>query len=178
MRTPPSRTADGHGAAPTGGAATPPWHTISFLLGLAAGGPLVAYGVWWLVHNAGLTHPVGWTLTLAGAIVAHDLVLVPVVAGVGALLTRISPAWLRVPLRSALALSLVCALLAYPALSDRGRRPSNPTLLPRDLAVGLALVLVAIWVAALLWALARRQRSRASAHAPTAPRRPIPRPGG
>ena len=146
----------------------PRWTGLSFLAGLAGGIPLMTYGVWWLLHNAGLTHPPRWALTLGAAVVAHDLVLVPVVAIVGALLARLAPSWARVPVQYALGLSLVLALVAYPALSDSGRRPSNPTLLPRDLATGLALVLAGVWVAALVWALSRRQRSRP----------PTPPPGG
>ncbi|MDX1619940.1 MAG: hypothetical protein R3320_03055 [Nitriliruptorales bacterium] len=129
-----------------------------FLIGLALGTPLMGYGVWWLLHNARLTNPDGWLATLAAAVFIHDAIVVPLVALVGFIVIRWVPEWAKAPVQVAAVLSAVVAIYAIPALTDFGRRPSNPTLLPHNMAVNLTVVIVVIWLVAGLWALLRRRQ--------------------
>ena len=87
----------------------------------------------------------------AAVLVVHDGVVAPVAVGVGAGLVRLGrrgPRWAAaVPvLGVGLAVGVVLSLLAAPALLAP-RVPGHPTVLPREYAAGLA-VLLALDVAA------------------------------
>jgi hypothetical protein len=60
------------------------------------------------------------------------------------------------------------ALVAIPVLGGWGRRPDNPTLLPRDYGLGLAIALAVIVAAGLVGA----ARAARAPRAPAAPRDP------
>lgn len=91
--------------------------------------------------------PVNRVLVLLA--LAHDLVLVPVVFGVAAVLRRLVPGPARRYLASGLALSGVALAVAWPGLRGYGRLPDNATVLPSDYAAGLRTVLVVLWLALL-----------------------------
>jgi hypothetical protein len=115
-------------------------------------------------------HP--WDLlrwVLAGALV-HDLLWLPIVAVVGLALSRATRGRLPRVIRWALVTSAVLAAVAWPFVRGYGRRPGNPSLLPRNYAAGLAVYLAAIWLVALAVVAAgtarrvvRRSRSDAEA---------------
>ena len=92
-------------------------------------------------------------------VVAHDLVLAPIVFVGGSILRRIVPARLRAPVQAGLILSGAILVFAIPGLLDKGRDLGNPSKLPNDYPVSVATVLAVIWVAALI-AGARRLRAR------------------
>lgn len=133
----------------------------SFWVGLVAGAPLIVYGVWWLFHNARITRPAGWARWFVGAAVIHDLVFAPIVIGGGLLASRFAPRWLRAPMQVATVFVGVTVIVAYPAATENGLRPSNPTLLPRDEIANLIAVVAAILVATGVWAALRWRASRA-----------------
>lgn len=58
--------------------------------------------------------------------------------------------------------SAMVALAAYPEVRGFGRFPGNPSLLPRDYAAGLLLVLFIVWgvTAVLVFASIRRGRAQ------------------
>lgn len=62
----------------------------------------------------------GVLLLLVAVLVGHDLILMPTVIGVGALVGRHVPARLRVPVRAALVIGLAITVVAVPlALGHR-----------------------------------------------------------
>jgi hypothetical protein len=109
------------------------------------------------VHDVPPSLVVRWLLGLA---LAHDLVLVPVVLAVGVALRRWVPVVVRAEVAGALIVSGVVVLEAWPALRGYGRLPNNPSVLPRNYAVGLAVTLACVWAIAALIAAARIVRRR------------------
>jgi hypothetical protein len=124
----------------------------------AAGGGLILLGLAGLLLDAGLTAPPSWALWFGGLAVAHDLVLVPLVLAAGLLVGR-----LRAPYRAACVVTGLVTLVALPMVLGFGRRADNPSQLPLDYGAGLAVVLVAVFAAAVaadLWLSRRRPGPR------------------
>lgn len=121
---------------------------------LPVGAALIAWGVVGLLRDADLTAPVSWLRWFLGGLLAHDLLLAPVIFAVG-LATRRLPAALRPAVRAALIVSGTLVLLSVPLLLGYGRatQPGNVSLLPGDYPANLALVLAAVWLIAMAWAL-------------------------
>ncbi|GAA1853587.1 hypothetical protein [Asanoa iriomotensis] len=118
---------------------------------LVAGVGALGYGCWLLVPQ--LTTTVPWLI--AGPIV-HDLVVAPLLAGVGLILTR---ARVGAAVRTALMVTATLALIAVPLVWRPSAAPDNPGLQNRDYPRDLALWLTALWAAlAVSWLLRRRRR--------------------
>jgi hypothetical protein len=100
---------------------------------------------------------------LVGGALLHDLLWLPVVAIVGAVLARAGRGG-RAPgaVRWAIATSAVLAVIAWPFVRGYGRSRSNPSLLPRNYAHGLIAYLVLTWLlAGLAMAVGHRRARRA-----------------
>ena len=118
-------------------------------LGIAAG----LYGVWSL-------REVDWSdwasllAYLVGGVVAHDLLLAPIVVGIGVLAARLAPDSWRAPMVVGLVVWGGLTIMAIPVLGRFGALAANPTLLDRPYLtswlVGTALVVVAVVVAGAL----------------------------
>lgn len=132
-----------------------------FWVGLALGAPIMAVGVVGALDNAARTHPAELARWVVGGALVHDLVVLPLVALVGWTARRVTPVVAWPAVRWALATSAVIAVVAWPFVRGYGRRAANPSLLPRDYALGTALAVLTVWVAALVWVLVARRRSRA-----------------
>ncbi len=138
----------------------------SFWLGLAIGWPVVGFGVLGLLSHAGATHPLVFGLFVVGGVLAHDLLLVPVSLAIAVLVGRRVPPQIRGAVTGGLVATGIALLFAYPALRGFGRLSDNPSLLPRDYAFGVAVVVGAIWlVAAVRPTAARLARRRAARRA-------------
>jgi hypothetical protein len=111
-------------------------------LAYAAGAALAAFGVFGLLQHASDTHPIGWFVWFAGAAVAHDVLVAPLVIGTGLLVTRLPRAY-RHPARTALVLAGAATIVAVPMVLGFGRRPDNPSILPQ--AYGTHLTAIAIF---------------------------------
>lgn len=131
------------GAPPVGD--VPPWRGrfVLYVLGAA----LLTYGLRGIARDAnGWTHPTYWAPVLVVFALAHDLVLVPLVFAVAAVLGRLVRGPARRYLAAGLALSGVALALAWPGLRGYGRLPDNPSVLPLDYASGLRTVLLVLWL--------------------------------
>ena len=102
-----------------------------FWLGLVAGYPLMAIGVWGIFRDSGVTAPFNFALWFVGGNLVHDLVLAPVVLGVGLLLRRRLPGRLLGPVQWGAALSGMVLLFAAIPLLGLGRSPLEPTVQPQ-----------------------------------------------
>lgn len=141
-----------------------------FWIGVATGGLVMLHGLAGMVRQASTTRPGAWAAWLLAILAMHDLVLVPAVLLVGALLSagvgRVAGGRLWPPLRAALLTTGVVVLITIPALVGGGRStdPTNPTLLPNDYPRSVALVAGTTVVAAGIWAgIATRPRRGAGA---------------
>jgi hypothetical protein len=126
---------------------------------VAAGGLVMLYaGAGALLDDD--VRQVGVLLFLAGVLVAHDAVLLPLVIGAGALAGRYLPVTARTAVRVAGFVTVILLVVAIPLVLGLGRRPDDPSALPRDYGAGLAAVLILVWTAALVTALRPALRRR------------------
>lgn len=131
--------------------ANAPTYGAVFWIGLSVGWAVVVYGVVGALNSVWLRdRPAELALWVAGGLVAHDVLLAPLVTAVAFVLALVLPRWLRGPIAGALALSGLVALFSYPLLRAFGRRASNATLLPHDYGRNVLRVLLAIWTVALV----------------------------
>ena len=87
-----------------------------------------------------------WVVWLVGSAVVHDLLVLPIVLGVGWVLTRLVPTPWRVPLRTALVVAAIITLTVWPIARRWGARPDNPSILPLPVGRNLAVLVVALMV--------------------------------
>lgn len=109
-------------------------------VGLAA----LAWGVWGTVNDP-RANPVGAAAFALIVLFGHDLLVLPVAIGLGALLTRRAPARVRGPLQAGLFVSAVLTVVALPFIIGTGTSPDNPSALPLNYGRGLLIALAAVW---------------------------------
>ena len=137
------------------------WRVGLGTLGIAA----IGYGGWGVLTGGVATDPpVTAAWLLAGALL-HDLVLVPLVAVAGWLVTRTVPATVRPVVRAGLAVAGLVTVVALPVLSGRGD-PANPSSTPLDYPRNLVLVLLAVAAATAVVAAVRARRGRRLSRTP------------
>ena len=108
-----------------------------------------------------------WPVTavwLLAGVLLHDLVLVPAVAVVGWLVTRLVPGPLRPVVRGGLVVAALVTIVALPVVSGRGD-PANPSSTPLDYPRNLALVLLAVALGTVVLAVRRHRTVRRAAAA-------------
>lgn len=125
---------------------------------IAIGALVMAYAV-----IGALTDPdvkIGALVFLAGVLVAHDGVLLPLTIGVGILVGRYAPRRARALIRAALVISLAVTIVAFPLVLGRGRAADNPSLLPLHYGRGLLEIYVVIWATVAVAATVQAWRDR------------------
>ncbi|MGL3199984.1 MULTISPECIES: hypothetical protein [Curtobacterium] len=126
---------------------------------------VMAFGAYVLVTTVRPNRIWGLATWLLGAVVLHDAVLSPFVVGAGLLLRRTGRsirAWMLVVVQSAVVLGSVLALVVLPEIAAKAHGQKNPTVLPFDYGVRLAIVEGALLlvVVAVLVVGVRMSRSR------------------
>jgi hypothetical protein len=141
-------------------------HRTSFLVGVALGGPLLAFATFELVTEAGSKGAIAVGRWLVGANLVHDFALAPAVCVIGWLLVRELPRALRAPAGAAMIASGVLLIVAFPVLRGYGRDqvPGNPTVQPLNYASATLTVLGVVWGVCAVWFAIRMVRSRADTH--------------
>ena len=114
----------------------------------AAGLAAIGYGIDGLVARPRATNPPQAASWLIGGILVHDLLVVPVTAVVGFLLTRGVPAPYRAVLQGALLVSAAVVLAFLPLWRGYGGSPGNPSVNPLPYGRNLTIVLGAVWTGA------------------------------
>lgn len=120
-----------------------------------AGAAAALWGVWKLTAYS-LPELSAVALWLAGGVVAHDALVVPLTLAL-ALVARLLPLPWRAPAAVGLIVLAPVTLLAIPVLGRFGARDDNLTLLDRNYWIGWV-VLAVVTVAVCLLAGRRRQR--------------------
>jgi hypothetical protein len=118
--------------------------------GLILGLPIIGYGIRGALVDAADTNPSELAVWIVGAGLADDLVVVPLVLGVGFIARRLVPpsAWPAV--RAGLIVTGSLCLVAWPFVRGYGRDPTIPSLLNRDYGTGLAVAIAVVWAAVVL----------------------------
>jgi hypothetical protein len=130
----------------------------AFIVGLAAGVPIMSWGSYGLLADGSRTHPQLWIRWFLGGAITHDLLVAPVVLLVGAAVARHVSARFRAPLQAGLIMSALVVLVAAPFVTGWGRIPSNPSVLPNNYARNLLIVLTVIWSTCLAYGLFAARR--------------------
>jgi hypothetical protein len=159
----PSRVVPSTAPAPAPSAAASHRRSRLFLPAFVVGWAIIWYGATRALGDARDAHPFALLVHIVSFDLAHDLVIVPVVIGVGWALGRLLPAVARGPVRAAVALSVIVFVFSYPLIRRWGRRPTNSSTLPLPYARNVSIVIGAIWLVALATVLLRHRRATRSA---------------
>ena len=127
------------------------------LLG-ALGVAVAAYGAWLLLQED-FADLVDTALWLAGGVVLHDFLLVPLTLLLGVALVRLLPANVRAPVAGGLVVLGTVTLMAVPVLGGWGANADNPTILDRNYTVGW-LVVAGVTMLLVVLTIARRRGGR------------------
>ena len=92
------------------------------------------------------TRPANLAKFVVGGALLHDLLVAPLVLLAAVALARAVPPRARATVQAALAVSGIVALFAYPMVRGYGRAANNPTSLPHNYTLNLAIVLGLVWV--------------------------------
>ena len=99
---------------------------------------------------------------LAGGLIAHDLLLAGLVAGGGWFVSKYVPGRVRPYVQSGAIVAGCVIVMSIPVLIAGGRTPSNPSLLPLNYWLNLAIVLGIIALVTAVVAFVRLRRPSAA----------------
>jgi hypothetical protein len=122
---------------------------------ITAGTLIMGYAVIGALTDRNL-HPGGVLIFLVAVLIGHDVVLLPLIIGVGVLIGRLAPAQARVAIRTAALYSAAVTVVALPLVLGYGKSTDNPSALPLHYGRGLAAILTLIWTVAVASILTRR----------------------
>jgi hypothetical protein len=134
---------------------------LRFWLTAAVGWAIIAYGIRGLWHHHVDTRPSNLARFAIGGALLHDLIFAPAVLAVGLLLARAVGGRARAVVQAALIVSGCLALFSYPLVRGFGHSVHNPSSLPHNYALNLAIVLGVVWGVATIgavWVLRRPRR--------------------
>jgi hypothetical protein len=123
-----------------------------FWIGLALGTPVMVYGAYELVQQAGWPRSFAVARWLGAGLLLHDLVLVPIVLALVWTVGRVVPPWLCTPVRAGILGSALIVAVGFPALRGYGDRPDNPTVHPLDYGSAVLTALAILWGVVAVWA--------------------------
>lgn len=123
------------------------------LLGLAG----IGYGAFGLATQS---RPISVGLFAVAAILGHDLLLAPLAILIAVLARRLVPAELYPVIRAGLIVTAGVVLAFLPTVLGFGHRTTNPSALPLNYPLGLAVTLAAVWLVTAALAVLRRRRGR------------------
>ncbi len=127
-------------------------------LGLA-GGLLMTFGIFRLLTDLDPGDLVVLGIWLVVALALHDGVVAPLTAGVGVTLTRVAPRARRY-LQGGLIVAAMVTVIALPLINREGTQPAAESILMRDYAANLALLLALVAAVAAVLYVARVIRDR------------------
>lgn len=133
---------------------------ISRRLAALTGLVVTGYGVAGLMAHTRATHPANSLAWLLTGIVAHDAVVVPVIALIGLVLSRTVPGPYRAVAQGALIVSGSVALASLPLWRGYGGSPGNPSVDALPYGRNLLIVLGGVWAVASMLMAYRWWRSR------------------
>jgi hypothetical protein len=139
-------------------------------LGAAAAGiVMIGVGLRGIVNHGADTHPRSWVIWIVAAALGDDLIVIPVLLLIGAIVVRVVPAAVRSVVQTALVVTGAVGALGIVAILASNRRihRDNPSLLPLPYVRNLMLILIAIWVIAAICMAVLLVRRRHGVQIPT-----------
>jgi hypothetical protein len=130
----------------------------AFWIAVIVGCGLIAVGITTIVDR-GTSTILNVGAVLVASDVAHDLVLLPLVALIALALRGLDVTW-RAPLDAALGWTLVVAIVSVPLVGAFGRTSNNPSVLPLDYLTAVPTALGAGWAVCAGWLAIRLLRAR------------------
>jgi hypothetical protein len=130
-----------------------------FWVSAAAGWTVIAWGVRLAWQHHFDTRPADLVRFFVAGAVVHDVVLAPVVLGLGVAVSRFTPGRWRAPVQAALIISGSAALFAWPEIRDYARVNHNPSSLPHNYTANLLVVVAAVGVTTAVVALVQVLRA-------------------
>jgi hypothetical protein len=109
---------------------------------------VIAFGLRGIFQHSLDTRPADLARFVVGGALLHDLVVAPLVIVAGVVVARAVPRRARAAVQTALVVSGVVALFAYPLVRGYGLAANNPSSLPHDYGRNLLIVLGVVWAAA------------------------------
>ena len=146
---------------------TKPASNRPFWIGVALGAPIILLGARGILANAGDTEPTELARFIGGSAIVHDAVVLPFVLAVGWVGHRLLPTWLWRPARWALMTTAIVLVVSRPFVARWGYNDRNPTALSRNYGQGVAVALLVVWAATLVWAALERRSERRTGAPPT-----------
>jgi hypothetical protein len=134
-----------------------------FWAGAVVGWAVIGWGLRGVFHHHIDTQPQRLARFFVRGALLHDLVLAPVVLGVGLVVVRVTPARWRSGIQAALIVSGCLALFSYPEVRGYAHILHNPTSLPYNYAANLAIAVGAVVAVMVAVVAVRRTRARTSA---------------
>jgi hypothetical protein len=137
---------------------------------VAVGVLVLAFGGYVLVDTVNLSRLPGLALWIGAAIVLHDAVISPLVFGLGVLTRRAGhrlAGGIIVTVQAVIVLGSLMTLIVVPAIIAERIGPKNPTILPLDYALNLALFWLALAVGGALLAVWLYLRTRRANQRPS-----------
>lgn len=130
-----------------------------FWVSAAIGWAVIGWGVVGIFANSLDTRPANLARFVVGGALLHDLVVAPLAIVAGVLIVRAVPGPARAPIQAALAVTAIVTLFAYPLVRGYGLAANNPTSLPHNYALNLAILLGVVWAVALAAIAVRLKRT-------------------
>jgi hypothetical protein len=149
------------------GTLQPATHRVGplFWASAAAGWVLIGFGLWGVFSNRLDTRPANLAKFVVGGALLHDLLFAPLVLLAAVGLARIVPGRARSTVLGALVVTGAVALFSYPLVRAYGLAAHNPTSLPHNYTLNLAIVVGLVWAVAVAILVVRLRPRRATAAA-------------
>ena len=114
-------------------------------IGLAIGGPVMAYGVVELWSKVGMSRLVQTGEWLLGGLLTHDLVVAPLLIALVWIAGRTFPSRARTAIRAGVLATILVVAIGAPALLGYGNRPDNPTVHPLGYPTAALTSIAIVW---------------------------------
>ncbi len=131
-----------------------------FWVSAAVGWAVIAAGLQGILSNHIDTRPASLARFAVGGALLHDLVVAPLVLALALLVAKLVGERARPVVQSALFVTAAVSLFSFPLVRGYGLAARNPTSLPYNYGLNLAVVLSVVWTVAAVAIAVRLRRSR------------------
>jgi hypothetical protein len=116
----------------------------------AIGIVMIGIGLRGIIGHGADTHPRSWLIWIVAVALGDDLIVIPVLLLIGAVVARVVPSAVRAVVQTAMLISGAVSAVGIVAILASNRRihRNNPSLLPLPYVRNLVVILIAIWLVA------------------------------